>query len=161
MAEFDYDYFVIGAGSGGVASARRAAAYGARVAIAESVRIGGTCVLRGCVPKKLLIYGVHFHEEFEDARGYGWTIDNVRFDWGKLIAAKDRELDRLNAIYIKMLQELEGRDHRGARNHRRPAQDQDRQPDRQRQAYPGGHRRPAGNAADPRHRACHHLERGA
>jgi glutathione reductase (NADPH) len=105
MAEFDYDYFVIGAGSGGVASARRAAAYGARVAIAESVRIGGTCVLRGCVPKKLLIYGVHFHEEFEDARGYGWTIDNVRFDWGKLIAAKDRELDRLNAIYIKMLQD--------------------------------------------------------
>jgi glutathione reductase (NADPH) len=105
MAEFDYDYFVIGAGSGGVASARRAAAYGARVAIAESVRVGGTCVLRGCVPKKLLIYGVHFHEEFEDARGYGWTIDNARLDWGKLIAAKDRELDRLNAIYIKMLQD--------------------------------------------------------
>lgn len=105
MTEFDYDYFVIGAGSGGVASARRAAAYGARVAIAESVRVGGTCVLRGCVPKKLLIYGVHFHEEFEDARGYGWTIDHARLDWGKLIAAKDRELDRLNAIYIKMLQD--------------------------------------------------------
>jgi glutathione reductase (NADPH) len=103
MAEFDYDFFVIGAGSGGVASARRAASYGARVAIAESVRVGGTCVLRGCVPKKLLIYGVHFHEEFEDARGYGWTIDNARLDWGKLIAAKDRELDRLHGIYIKML----------------------------------------------------------
>jgi glutathione reductase (NADPH) len=75
------------------------------VAIAESVRVGGTCVLRGCVPKKLLIYGVHFHEEFEDARGYGWTVDKARLDWGKLIAAKDRELDRLNAIYIKMLQD--------------------------------------------------------
>lgn len=105
MTEFDYDYFVIGAGSGGVASARRAAAYGARVAIAESVRVGGTCVLRGCVPKKLLIYGVHFHEEFEDARGYGWEFGSPKLDWKKLIAAKDRELDRLNAIYIKMLHE--------------------------------------------------------
>jgi glutathione reductase (NADPH) len=104
MAEFDYDYFVIGAGSGGVASSRRAAAFGARVAIAEAVRVGGTCVLRGCVPKKLLIYGAHYHEEFEDARGYGWTIDNAALDWGKLIAAKDRELDRLNAIYLKMLE---------------------------------------------------------
>ncbi|MBI3453224.1 MAG: glutathione-disulfide reductase [Rhodospirillales bacterium] len=114
MAEYDFDLFTIGAGSGGVAASRRAAAYGARVAIAESVRIGGTCVLRGCVPKKLLIYGVHFAEDIRDAAGYGWNIDGARLDWAKLIAAKDRELDRLNGIYIKMLGDskvtmLEGR----------------------------------------------------
>ncbi len=103
MTSYDFDLFTIGAGSGGVAASRRAAAYGARVAIAEAVRIGGTCVLRGCVPKKLLIYGVHFAEELHDAAGYGWTIDGARLDWSKLIAAKDRELDRLNGIYIKML----------------------------------------------------------
>ena len=101
----DYDYFVIGAGSGGVASARRAASYGAKVAIAESVRVGGTCVLRGCVPKKLLVYGTHYAQELEDARGFGWTIDGARFDWTKLIEAKNRELDRLNGIYIKMLRD--------------------------------------------------------
>jgi glutathione reductase (NADPH) len=101
----DYDYFVIGAGSGGVASARRAASYGARVAIAESVRVGGTCVLRGCVPKKLLVYGAHYAQELEDARGFGWTIGSAHFDWGKLIEAKNRELDRLNGIYIKMLRD--------------------------------------------------------
>ncbi len=103
MADYDFDLFTIGAGSGGVAASRRAAAYGARVAIAESVRVGGTCVLRGCVPKKLLIYGVHFAEELADAAGYGWTVEGARLDWAKLIAAKDRELDRLNGIYVKML----------------------------------------------------------
>ncbi|HEX6979971.1 MAG TPA: glutathione-disulfide reductase [Alphaproteobacteria bacterium] len=103
MADYDFDLFTIGAGSGGVAASRRAAAYGARVAIAEAVRVGGTCVLRGCVPKKLLIYGVHFAEELADAAGYGWTVDGARLDWAKLIAAKDRELDRLNGIYVKML----------------------------------------------------------
>jgi glutathione reductase (NADPH) len=101
--EYDYDLFTIGAGSGGVAGSRRAAAYGARVAICEDRRVGGTCVLRGCVPKKLLVYGAHFAEEIEDARGYGWTIDGARLDWGGLIAAKDRELDRLNGIYVKLL----------------------------------------------------------
>jgi glutathione reductase (NADPH) len=99
----DFDYLVIGAGSGGVASARRAASYGAKVGIIESVRVGGTCVLRGCVPKKLLVYGTHFAEDFADAAGYGWDVGTPTLDWGKLIAAKNRELDRLNGIYIKML----------------------------------------------------------
>jgi glutathione reductase (NADPH) len=100
---YDYDLFTIGAGSGGVAASRRAAAHGARVAICEDRRVGGTCVLRGCVPKKLLVYGAHFAEEIEDARGYGWTIEGARLDWGRLIAAKDREIDRLNGIYEKLL----------------------------------------------------------
>ncbi|MFO0293512.1 MAG: glutathione-disulfide reductase [Rhodospirillales bacterium] len=101
--DFDYDLFTIGAGSGGVAASRRAAAHGARVAICEDRRVGGTCVLRGCVPKKLLVYGTHFAEELEDARGYGWTVEGARLDWSRLIAAKDRELDRLHAIYVKLL----------------------------------------------------------
>jgi glutathione reductase (NADPH) len=100
---FDYDLFTIGAGSGGVAASRRAAAHGARVAIAEDRRVGGTCVLRGCVPKKLLVYGTHFAEELEDARGYGWTVEGARFDWGALVAAKDRETDRLHGIYSRLL----------------------------------------------------------
>lgn len=102
MTDFDYDLFTIGAGSGGVAGSRRAASYGARVAIAESWRIGGTCVLRGCVPKKLLVYGSHFAHEMEDARGYGWTVEGS-LDWGKLIAAKNRETDRLEGIYKNLL----------------------------------------------------------
>jgi glutathione reductase (NADPH) len=102
MADYDFDLFTIGAGSGGVAASRRAASYGARVAIAENVRVGGTCVLRGCVPKKLLVYGAHFAEEMEDAAGFGWTVTGS-LDWGKLIAAKNRETDRLNGIYINML----------------------------------------------------------
>lgn len=105
MADFDFDLFTIGAGSGGVAASRRAAAYGARVAIAEGRRIAGTCVLRGCVPKKLLFYGVHFADEIEDAAGYGWTIGEAKLDWAKLVAAKDREIDRLHGIYVKMLQD--------------------------------------------------------
>ena len=103
MADFDYDLFTIGAGSGGVAGSRRAAMYGAKVAIAESVRVAGTCVLRGCVPKKLLVYGVHFADELEDAAGYGWTIGARSLDWAKLIQAKDKEIDRLHGIYVKML----------------------------------------------------------
>ena len=102
MTDFDYDLFTIGAGSGGVAGSRRAASYGARVAIAEAWRIGGTCVLRGCVPKKLLVYGAHFAHEMEDARGYGWTVEGS-LDWGKLIAAKNRETDRLEGIYKNLL----------------------------------------------------------
>ena len=105
MPDFDYDLFTIGAGSGGVAGSRRAATYGAKVAIAESVRVAGTCVLRGCVPKKLLVYGVHFADELEDAAGYGWTIGAHSLDWAKLIAAKDKEIDRLHGIYIKMLKD--------------------------------------------------------
>jgi glutathione reductase (NADPH) len=105
MAEFDYDLFTIGAGSGGVAGSRRAASYGAKVAIAESVRVAGTCVLRGCVPKKLLVYGVHFADELEDAAGYGWSIGPRSLDWAKLVEAKDKEIDRLHGIYIKMLKD--------------------------------------------------------
>jgi glutathione reductase (NADPH) len=105
MPRYDYDLFVIGAGSGGVRAARVAAGYGAKVAIAEEYRVGGTCVIRGCVPKKLLVYASHFHEDFEDARKFGWSVDGARFDWSALIANKDREIDRLNGIYKKLLAE--------------------------------------------------------
>lgn len=100
---YDYDLLTIGAGSGGVAGSRRAAEYGARVAIVEAGRVGGTCVLRGCVPKKLLVYGARFRDEIEDARGFGWTIDGARHDWGRLIETKNRELVRLEGIYEQML----------------------------------------------------------
>jgi len=99
MAAYDYDLFVIGAGSGGVRAARRAAEAGARVAIAEGDRVGGTCVIRGCVPKKLLVYASQFSEHFEDAAGYGWSVGETSFDWPTLIAAKDREIARLEAAY--------------------------------------------------------------
>lgn len=105
MSQFDYDLFVIGAGSGGVRAARIAAGYGAKVAIAEESRVGGTCVIRGCVPKRLLSYAAHFHEDFEDSRNYGWTVGKSTFDWPTLIASKDREIDRLNGIYKKLLVE--------------------------------------------------------
>ena len=103
MAGFDYDLFVIGAGSGGVRAARMAADYGAKVAIAEESRVGGTCVIRGCIPKKLLVYAAHFAEDVEDAGGFGWTVADARFDWPTLIANKDREIDRLNRVYKKLL----------------------------------------------------------
>jgi glutathione reductase (NADPH) len=104
LAAFDFDLFTIGAGSGGVAASRRAAAHGARVAICENSRVGGTCVIRGCVPKKLLVYGAQFADAFADAPGYGWSADPARFDWPSLIARKDAEIDRLNGIYIRMLE---------------------------------------------------------
>jgi glutathione reductase (NADPH) len=103
MSQYDYDLFVIGGGSGGVRAARIAAGHGAKVAVAEESRLGGTCVIRGCVPKKLLSYAAHFHEDFEDARNYGWTVGGVSFDWATLIANKDKEIDRLNGIYKKLL----------------------------------------------------------
>ena len=99
MAEFDTDLFVIGGGSGGVRAARIAALHGARVMIAEEYRMGGTCVIRGCVPKKLLVYASHIHHEIEDAAGFGWTIPQVSFDWPTLIANKDKEIARLEAAY--------------------------------------------------------------
>ncbi len=99
MAEFDVDLFVIGGGSGGVRAARIAALHGARVMIAEEYRMGGTCVIRGCVPKKLLVYASHIHQEIEDAAGFGWTIPQASFDWPTLIANKDREIARLEAAY--------------------------------------------------------------
>jgi glutathione reductase (NADPH) len=99
MAEFDVDLFVIGGGSGGVRAARIAASHGARVMIAEEYRMGGTCVIRGCVPKKLLVYASHIHQEIEDAAGFGWTIPEASFDWPTLIANKDSEIARLEAAY--------------------------------------------------------------
>ncbi len=105
MSQFDVDYFVIGAGSGGVRSSRIAAGLGARVAIAEDYRFGGTCVIRGCVPKKLLVYAAHFREDFEDARGFGWTVEAPGFSWQTLIANKDREIARLEGIYQRLLED--------------------------------------------------------
>ncbi len=105
MPQYDFDMFTIGAGSGGVASSRRAGSHGARVAICEEDRVGGTCVLRGCVPKKLLVYGAHFRHEFEDAAGYGWSVPEPTLDWKKLQANKDKELDRLNGVYKRLLRD--------------------------------------------------------
>jgi glutathione reductase (NADPH) len=104
MSGFDYDLFVIGAGSGGVRAGRIAARYGAKVAVAEEYRVGGTCVIRGCVPKKLFVYASKFAEEFEDAVGFGWTSEKVSFDWATLLANKDKEIDRLNRAYIRNLE---------------------------------------------------------
>ncbi|NLT99717.1 MAG: glutathione-disulfide reductase [Pseudomonas lundensis] len=100
---YEFDLFVIGAGSGGVRAARFAAGFGAKVAVAESRYLGGTCVNVGCVPKKLLVYGAHFAEEFEQASGFGWTLGASSFDWSTLIANKDREINRLNGIYRNLL----------------------------------------------------------
>ena len=99
MAEFDVDLFVIGGGSGGVRAARIAAGYGARVMVAEEYRMGGTCVIRGCVPKKLFVLGSHVRHEIADAAGFGWIIPTARFDWPTLIANKDKEIARLEAAY--------------------------------------------------------------
>ncbi|WP_298957933.1 glutathione-disulfide reductase [uncultured Roseibium sp.] len=104
MTEYNYDLFVIGGGSGGVRAARIAATHGARVGIAEEYRYGGTCVIRGCVPKKLFVYASKFSEEFEDAEGFGWSVGERSFDWTKLIAAKDQEISRLEGIYRRNLE---------------------------------------------------------
>lgn len=103
MAKYDYDLFVIGAGSGGVRASRVASSHGAKVAVAEEHRIGGTCVIRGCVPKKLLVYGSHFAEELQDAASYGWTVENMRFDWATLRDTVLRDVDRLEAAYTSTL----------------------------------------------------------
>ncbi len=111
---YDFDLLTIGAGSGGVRASRIAAGYGARVAVAEQGRLGGTCVNLGCIPKKLLYYASHFAEDFADAAAYGWSVGERSFDWGRLIAAKDREIARLNGVYRRLLEQsgvaiLEGR----------------------------------------------------
>ncbi len=104
MSDHEVDLFVIGAGSGGVRAARIAAGYGAKVMIAEEYRVGGTCVIRGCVPKKLLVYASRFAEDFADAAGYGWTVPERSFDWKTLIANKDREIARLELAYTTNLE---------------------------------------------------------
>ncbi len=105
QAPESYDLVVLGAGSGGVRAARVAAGHGARVAICERDRVGGTCVLRGCIPKKLLVYAAHYREEFSDAAAYGWSVARADHDWGALIRAKDAELDRLHGLYCRLLED--------------------------------------------------------
>src|SRR5207237_6315186 len=102
-AQYDYDLFTIGAGSGGVRASRMSASFGAKVAVAEERYLGGTCVNAGCIPKKLLVYASHFGDDFDDAQGYGWTVGESRFDWAKLIANKNQEIQRLNGVYRKVL----------------------------------------------------------
>ncbi len=103
MAEFDYDLFVIGAGSGGVRAARMAGGFGARVAVAEERYLGGTCVNVGCIPKKLFVYAAHYAEEFRDAAGYGWQVSEPNFNWNVLLNNKNNEINRLNNIYENLL----------------------------------------------------------
>ncbi|MCZ6860665.1 MAG: glutathione-disulfide reductase [Alphaproteobacteria bacterium] len=104
MAKYTYDFFVIGAGSGGTRAARIAAAHGARVGVAEDLYLGGTCVNVGCVPKKLLVYASHYAEDFEDAAGFGWSVGEREHNWAKLIANKDKEIARLNGIYRRLIE---------------------------------------------------------
>ncbi len=104
MADYDFDLLVIGAGSGGVRAARLAAMSGARVAVVEESRVGGTCVIRGCVPKKFMVYASEYPKAFETARGYGWDIGETRFDWPRFLLAKDTEIARLSGIYVRNLQ---------------------------------------------------------
>lgn len=103
MANYDYDLFVIGAGSGGVRAARMSASFGARVAVAEDRYYGGTCVNVGCVPKKLFVYASHFREDFEIARSFGWSMSDIRFNWQQLIQNKNAEIKRLNGVYERIL----------------------------------------------------------
>ena len=104
MTKYNFDLITIGAGSGGVRASRLAGGYGAKVAIVEELREGGTCVLRGCVPKKLMVYGSHVREEMSDAEGYGWSVDGLQHNWKKMIDAKNTELDRLHGIYVNLLE---------------------------------------------------------
>ncbi|MEO7026578.1 MAG: FAD-dependent oxidoreductase, partial [Caulobacteraceae bacterium] len=103
MARYDYDLFVIGAGSGGVRAARLAAMSGARVAVAEEHRVGGTCVIRGCIPKKFMVYASEFSSHFKSAEGFGWNLGERSFDWGRFLEAKDVEIARLSGLYVKNL----------------------------------------------------------
>ena len=104
MSDYDYDLFVIGAGSGGVRAARFSAGFGAKVAVAEDRHMGGTCVNVGCIPKKLFVYAAHYHEDFEDAAGFGWTVGPRAHNWRTLVENKDKEISRLNGIYQRLLE---------------------------------------------------------
>ena len=149
MAEFDVDLFVIGGGSGGVRAARIAAGYGARVMVAEEYRMGGTCVIRGCVPKKLFVIGSHVRHEIEDAAGFGWTIPQVSFDWPTLVANKDKEIARLEGIYttnVEKIRRAGGEDPRGDRG--RPHAAARRRQEGHREIHPDRDRR----RAQPRRR---------
>lgn len=106
MSSFDVDLFVIGGGSGGVRAARIAASYGAKVMLAEEYRMGGTCVIRGCVPKKLYVQASRFADDLEDARGFGWSIEDAHFDFANLKAAKDKEIARLEGLYRQTLEKM-------------------------------------------------------
>jgi glutathione reductase (NADPH) len=103
MTNYDYDLFTIGAGSGGVRASRMSASFGAKVAVAEELYLGGTCVNVGCIPKKLLVYAAHYGEDFSDAAGFGWSVAEPRLDWARLIANKNKEINRLNGVYRKLL----------------------------------------------------------
>ena len=103
MTHYDYDLFVIGAGSGGVRAARMAAGFGVRVAIAENRYLGGTCVNVGCVPKKLFVNASHYSEDFRAARGFGWSVNNPQFEWSCLMTQKNQEIQRLQRVYDRLL----------------------------------------------------------
>ena len=103
MTEYNFDIFVIGAGSGGVRAANLAASMGSKVGIAEEYRFGGTCVIRGCVPKKLMVYAADFRDHYADSLGFGWSTENTRFSWRNFVSAKDKEIDRLESIYFNNL----------------------------------------------------------
>ena len=107
MSDFDYDLFTIGAGSGGVRASRVSAGHGAKVAIAEEYRVGGTCVIRGCVPKKMLVYGAHFAEDLEDCQKFGWEIEGKTFNWQKLRDNVLADVDRLEGAYTDTLESHE------------------------------------------------------
>ena len=142
-------------------ASRVSAGYGAKVAIAEAGRFGGTCVNVGCIPKKLFSYAAHFREDFEIARGYGWTVGEPRFDWPTLLANKDREIARLNGVYERVLVNAGVEIHRARRA--RSSDPHTVEVGGRKlhcKAHPGRHRLLAGAAADSRHRARDHLERG-
>jgi glutathione reductase (NADPH) len=104
VSDYEFDLFVIGAGSGGVRAARFSAGFGASVAVAEDLHMGGTCVNVGCIPKKLFVYAAHYHEDFDDAAGFGWTVGPRAHNWRTLVDNKDKEISRLNGIYQRLLE---------------------------------------------------------
>ena len=161
MPRYDFDMFTIGAGSGGVASSRRAGSYGARVAICEESRVGGTCVIRGCVPKKLLVYGAQFADAFADAAGFGWTVPVAEL---RLARADRRQGPRDRAALADLSQyaeEQRGRADRGSGGARRPAHGRDRRPGVHRRQDPDRRRLAPDGAGYPWDRACDLVERGA